>query len=370
MKASALFLALVITRASSASAGEAAPVWNPAGAAKYLDDRGQEWFAYTGADRGEGATKTSCISCHTALPFALGRPALRKLSGESAPTALEKRALTQTKMRVDHWAEIDSPPYHLFYDSKEDKRKQSWGTEAILNAFILAADDRATGHNHPGDPTQRAFANLWQTQVSEGAEAGSWEWLNFGNDPFESINSRYFGAAMAAIAVGTAYGHDYQDSDPDIARKTDLLRRYLKARLARQNLHNRAWVLWAGARLDGVLTTQEQQQIIDELLARQEADGGWRLASLGKYVRHDGTPQDPGSDGYATGLVLYTLQLAKVPRTNPKIANGLKWLVANQQATGEWRTSSVNKQRDPTTNVGKFMSDAATGYAVLALTAE
>ncbi len=34
---------------------------------------------------------------------------------------------------------------------------------------------------------------------------------------------------------------------------------------------------------------------------------------------------------------------------------------------GAWRGVSVNKKRDPASHSGKFMSDAATAYAVLAL---
>ena len=73
------------------------------------------------------------------------------------------------------------------------------------------------------------------------------------------------------------------------------------------------------------------------------------------------------SDGYGTAFVLHVLQTVGVSKDDPKIALGLSWLRANQRPTGEWPASSVNKERDPTTHVGRFMSDAATAYAILAL---
>ena len=112
---------------------------------------------------------------------------------------------------------------------------------------------------------------------------------------------------------------------------------------------------------------QARAVLIDRLLEKQQNDGGWSLSSLGSFVRSDATAQETASDGYATGLVLHVLQTAGVRKDDAKLAKGLAWLKANQLATGEWRSESVNKKRNPTTHVGKFMSDAATAYAVLAL---
>ncbi|HMC89492.1 MAG TPA: hypothetical protein VKI17_08085 [Gemmataceae bacterium] len=64
---------------------------------------------------------------------------------------------------------------------------------------------------------------------------------------------------------------------------------------------------------------------------------------------------------------MHVVQIAGVPKDNAKLARGLGWLKSNQAATGKWRGISVNKKRNPASHVGKFMSDAATAYAVLAL---
>ena len=107
---------------------------------------------------------------------------------------------------------------------------------------------------------------------------------------------------------------------------------------------------------------------------------------MGSWKRADGTPLDTRSDGYATGLATLALELATTQcraslqacagaaEAPPDIAStvvtrGLSWLAAHQDpATGAWFASSLNKKRDPASDAGQFMNDAATAYAVLALT--
>jgi squalene-hopene/tetraprenyl-beta-curcumene cyclase len=87
-------------------------------------------------------------------------------------------------------------------------------------------------------------------------------------------------------------------------------------------------------------------------------------------VRSNDTPLDGKSDGYATGLIVFVLEQAGISRDDPHMQRGRSWLVRNQNHTqGLWPGYSMVNKRDPSSPTGQFMNDAATAYAVLALTA-
>jgi squalene-hopene/tetraprenyl-beta-curcumene cyclase len=151
-----------------------------------------------------------------------------------------------------------------------------------------------------------------------------------------------------------------------------MLREYLNRECAAQTTINRVALLWASAKLPGLLAPEQQSAIIHEVLSKQQADGGWSLSSLvGAWKRADGTPQEARSDGYATGFITFVLQEAGIPREDSQLQLGLTWLASNQNKTeGFWLAFSLNKNEAHHLSPGtaRFMNDAATAYAVLALT--
>jgi squalene-hopene/tetraprenyl-beta-curcumene cyclase len=347
--------------------------WNPRMAARYLDERQSSWQSWPKAARDRG---TVCVSCHTALPYALVRPELRALLHGSEVAAPERKLLADVLTRVRAWGEV-KPFYGDTTATGRTRAIQSRGTEAVLNALILASHDHREGV--ASTDARVAFANLFALQVTDGEQAGSWPWLDFHLRPWESTSARYFGAALAAIAVGTE-PQGYVET-PAIQPDVDRLRRYLRShtsqpiwnRLLRReddpNLFNRAMLLWASTKLGGLLSPEERKPIVAELYHAQASDGSWKLESLGYWRPAKGVRTEVAGDGYATGLVAYALQQAGITPNESHVGRALAWLRVHQDpATGKWNASSLNKQRDPRSNVGKFMSDAATAFAVLALT--
>jgi squalene-hopene/tetraprenyl-beta-curcumene cyclase len=346
--------------------------WNAKAAAAYLDQRERWWMGWQDAAREHG---TFCISCHTAVPYALARPALRGALGEKEPNDLESSLMENARKRVRLWKEL--APVYNDKDDGANKSAESRATEAVLLAYTLAANDARGGKLSEG--TRHAFENLWALQQASGPARGAWLWQLFDLNPWEGNISPYNGATLAAFAVGTA-PENYRTT-PAIQENLKMLREYLDREYEAQPLINRVSLMAAAARWPGLISAERQKAIVGEVLSRQQADGGWSLfpltrtwrdwgpsAVLGEWKRPDGSPQEKRSDGYATGFVVYALQQSGVPRENAALQRGRKWLIANQdRAEGFWPGYSLNKRRDPKSSAGRFMSDAATAYAVLAL---
>jgi squalene-hopene/tetraprenyl-beta-curcumene cyclase len=328
--------------------------WNPQLAASFLDGRQAAWFQWPQANSTSGV----CLSCHTGLPYLLARPVLRTFGGEKTPTRFETGLLDDVRKRLltaggtaNSFAAAAAP------------------AEPVLSVLVLAARDARQGSLSVN--TEEAFERLWAVQIKHGPTKGAWSWMNVDHEPFGASDSQYWGASMAALAVGTAPG-GYQ-SRVEIQHNLGALRAYLTSQpngsqQSAQPLHNRLALVWASTSLRGLLKDSDRKEIVREALQRQQGDGGWTLESIGPWPRHANAPPAQGSNAYATGLTAYVLERAGVSRRDPKMQRALEWLAAHQdRQRGFWDAQSMNKSYEPASIEAEFMRDVATSFAVLAL---
>src|ERR1700757_1966629 len=261
-------LALV---ACSQSHPPAKMTWDPKAAAAYLDRRMEWWISWDNSARDHD---TFCVSCHTAVPYALARPLLRATLSEQKPPAPERRLMEDVRRRVRLWDETG--PFYSDQYVGPGKTAESRGSEAVLSALMLAWDDARTGRLSADTPA--AFQHMWAEQHTSGDLQGAWSWLDFDLAPWEDADAPYYGAALAALAVGVA--PDNYQLRPEIQDHLQRLRDYLVREYPVQSLHHRVILLWATTVLPGLMDAPQRQSLVSDILRAQNTDGGWSLTTL------------------------------------------------------------------------------------------
>jgi len=300
--------------------------YSSAKAAEFIDGVSLAW-----------TRERKCFSCHTNVPTMLARPLVA--GGDQEPLK-EMRAFLENE--AAGWDK--APPKTDYY--------------VLTAAFCLAGNDAATTKKlHP--MTKKALDLSMKIQKSDG----SWKWPKCDWPPLE--HDDYYGVVFMAIAYGLA-PEEYAKSD-ELKPTLDKMRTYFKKNPP-PDLHHKASLLWAAQKIDGLMTQDEKNETIKELLSKQRDDGGWCLPALGKYEkRRNGDANDPNapSDGYATGYTVYILRQAGVKADDPALQKAVKWLKSNQRESGRWFTRSL--QVDRTDARAHLIANAGSSYCVLAL---
>jgi len=161
----------------------------------------------------------------------------------------------------------------------------------------------------------------------------------------------YFGKNRRTPALGDSpFLHEWRATRdwyldylarPEIQNNLKMLREYLKRECAAQPAINHVVLLWASAKMPGLLEPQQRKAIITGILGKQQPDGGEPVFTRWRPV--------------AT---------AKIPNRS--------WRSLGSQPIRTRRKGSYslnkNEAQHLTPSAALYMNDAATAYAVLALT--
>lgn len=329
--------------------------WNPRLAAQYLDSRQEKWFSWPTAT----ASGTPCVSCHTGATYLLVRPALRRALSENQPTKYEAGLLAALRGRVPR-----KTAKELFPKNNDSFAAQGTGVESIFAALFLATENPQSTTLSP--EAEQAFERMWSVQVRDGGAKGGFEWFSLKLDPWEMPESSFYGASLAALAVGSA-PQEYRDR-PAVREGVAALTGYLQRAMPGQPLHNRLMTLWASSKLPEALPEAKRKALLEEIWSKQKPDGSWSMESLGPWKEQAEAPHTVGDSSYATGFAAVVLEKAGVSSRDQRLSRALEWLKAHQDPKeGYWDGESMNKGFPADSMMVLFMRDAATAYASMAL---
>jgi hypothetical protein len=201
----------------------------------------------------------------------------------------------------------------------------------------------------PDAATDAAVVNLLSLQRDEGS------WVFFDTRPPQADNSPIPFTAMAIRALG-AFGPPglRPEIDGSVARARDYIRR-VSPHSTQDEAFKLLGLSWAR------LPRTEIEAQAKRLLLLQRNDGGWaQLPTM-------------ASDAYATGEVLYALQVSGTKANNAAYQKGAAFLLRTQLEDGTWFVRSRAFGFQPYFETGfphgtdQFISASATAWAAIAL---
>lgn len=262
-----------------------------AGGLGYLADEGLKW-----------RTERSCASCHHApeMLWAIGEA---RAAGLPVDEALFS-AFTAWSLSPESTANVLPPPGDFYH---------------LVPAYLSLGLSR---HSADDPAIREGLGRLATYIVSKQGADGAWS-APEGRPPlFEKPEAITLLSVLALSHPALAF----DPAQPQYAAARDKALGWLAANPT--NGEHQSLVLRLLAKVATTSKPEELRPLIDDLLARQDANGGWRQ-----------TP-DMNSDAFATGQSLYALRVAGITADDAAIRAGAAFLVNSQSADGSWTMTS------------------------------
>lgn len=282
--------------------------------------RGLDWLLNSAV---EWQRRENCYGCHV-QSFAVLGAGVGKANRYHVDEA-------QADELADYLVSIQSPQGDL---TAGDGRTIQPGIQTALGGLGLS--------HYEGD-YGAALAGMADWFVGQQAEDGRWQ-IDHHEAPVDQGN-----VMMTSSVVETLVAAQKHQRRDEYAAAIDLAVQWLRT----VPLETTQDIVFAvmGLRAAGVQEDDtDVKRLVDLLRSRQREDGGW------------GETVDLGSNGYATGQVLYAFKQAQVPIRDESFQRGALWLLENQEADGSWR--QVNSQQTRSDRASNF---ATTMWAAIGL---
>lgn len=268
-----------------------------------------------------------CYGCHV-QSFAMMGAAVAQGSGYNVN-------LSKTRQLADYLASLQTNQGYIAVGQGNDPGIM---VQTVLAGMGLGQYDQTVGPEYA-----TTLVKLADWLVEQQTGDGAWP-LDHDEAPVDQGQAMTTGAALSTLAAAQR-----QQENSSYTRAIERGAAWLRTAAPRTTQDLVFAVI--GLKASGAANHDpDLTRLINLLRAQHNADGGW------------GEIPGLGSNGYATGQVLYAYKLAGVELADESFRQGVIWLLEHQRPDGAW--PQVNSQQRDTSRSSQY---ATTMWAVIGL---